>query len=182
MSLASRLVDILEAPDIHHLRAAEGWLELGNAREAQSELDCLSDVAQGLPEVIAVRWGILAHFKKWEQSIVIANRLIDLAPSSALGWIHRSYALHELKRTREARDSLLPAARLFPAVETIAYNLACYECQLGELDKARSWLRRAFKLHDPGELASRAKEDADLKPLWSEMDRFSAEAKRRGDD
>lgn len=159
----------LQPPDTHHLSAAEGWLELGNPREAMAELDRLTDAAQGRVEVLAVRWGILARFKLWQESVVVAARIIELAPDEVFGWIHRSYALHELKRTQEARDLLLPAVENFPKVETIPYNLACYECQLGNLTAARSWLLRALKRSDPAELKARALEDVDLKPLWSEI-------------
>lgn len=159
----------LQSPDIHHLSAAEGWLELGNAREAQAELDCISPAAQGRIEVLAVRWGILAHFKSWEQGVAVAARIVELAPKEVFGWIQRSYALHELKRTREARDLLQPAAKFFPKVETIPYNLACYECQLGDLAAARDWFQRALKLHNRTELKARALEDVDLKPLWPEI-------------
>jgi len=38
----------------------------------------------------------------------------------------KQLALHELKRTQEAFDLLLPAADKFPAPWTIPYNLACY--------------------------------------------------------
>jgi Flp pilus assembly protein TadD len=170
----------VQSPDIHHLRAAEGWLELGNAREAQAELDCISEAAQGSVEVLAVRWGILARFKLWEQCVAVATRIIELAPTEVFGWIHRSYALHELKRTSEARDLLLPAAKLFPKVETVTYNLACYECQLGDLAAARDWFRLAMKRHDRAELKARALEDEDLKPLWPEIEQMPVPAKQSG--
>jgi hypothetical protein len=44
------------------------------------------------------------------------------------------------------------------------YNLACYVCQLGDLEKAKQSLHRAFKL-DPG-MRVMALDDEDLKPLW----------------
>ena len=166
----------LQSPDIHHLSAAEGWLELGNAREAQAELDCISAAAQGRVEVLAVRWGILAQFKSWEQCVVVAERILELEPDEIFGWIHRSYALHELKQTEAARDRLQPAIKLFPKVETIPYNLACYECQLGNLAAARDWFRRALKLHDQADLKARALDDPDLKPLWSEIKKLPASA------
>lgn len=159
----------LSPPDNHHLSAAEGWLELGNAREAQLELESISLAAQGRIEVLAVRWGILAKFKAWEQCVVVADRMVALASDEIFGWIHRSYALHELKRTLEARDCLQPAVKLFPKAETIPYNLACYESQLGNLAAARDWFRRALKLHNQAELKARALEDPDLQPLWPEI-------------
>jgi hypothetical protein len=44
----------------------------------------------------------------------IAAAVVKLAPEKSNGWIHRSFALHELKRTDEAFDNLLPAAEQFP--------------------------------------------------------------------
>jgi Flp pilus assembly protein TadD len=132
-------------------------------------LDHISDAVQGRVEVLAVRWGILARFKLWEQSVTVAARMIELAPTEVFGWIHRSYALHELKRTQEARDLLVPATELFPQMETVFYNLACYECQLNHVAEARQWWQRAVQLHDAAELRARALEDEDLRPLWPEI-------------
>lgn len=159
----------LQSPDIHHLNAAEGWLELGNHREALAELERISAAEQGRLEVLGVRWSITAQFKSWEECVRIGTSIVELAPKEVFGWIHRSYALHELKRTQEARDLLLPAVKKFPKNETIPYNLACYECQLGEVDAARDWLRRAMKLRHPAALKAQALEDPDLKPLWPEI-------------
>ena len=61
-------------------------------------------------------------------------------PESALGWVHRYYAFHELKRTAEARDNLLRVVDKFPEDPIMRYNLACYECQLGNLERAKQWL------------------------------------------
>ena len=57
-------------------------------------------------------------------------------------------------------------AALHPQDGTIQFNLACYEAQLGELDKARSYLARAIKLDDKFRLM--ALEDADLEPIWEQ--------------
>ncbi len=46
----------VEPPDIHYLRAAEGWLELGNALEARAEIEQVSLVYCGHPDVLKVRW------------------------------------------------------------------------------------------------------------------------------
>lgn len=159
----------LQPPDTHHLSAAEGWLELGNYREALAELERIAPVEQDRLEVLALRWSISAQLKLWEECVGIAGTILERAPKNIFGWIHRSYALHELKRTQEAQDLLLPAVRRFPKNETIPYNLACYACQLGDLAAARDWLRRAMKLRNPAAVRAQALEDADLKPLWREI-------------
>ena len=90
--------------------------------------------------------------------------------------IHRSFALHELKRTQEACDLLVPAAALFPKEWLIRYNLACYSCQLGDLEEAGKWLSIAFSLGDAKHVKLMALNDPDLKPLRTENGGFNPRA------
>jgi len=76
-----------------------------------------------------------------------------------------------LKRTAEAREGLLAVVERFPAEATMRYNLACYECQLGNLVEARKWLERAFTLDDSDDFKRAALDDPDLDPLWTEEQR-----------
>ena len=61
---------------------------------------------------------------------------------------------------------LLPAVELFPKLWLVPYNLACYCAQLGRLQEARQWLKKAFKLGDAKEVKLMALDDPDLEPLW----------------
>ena len=72
--------------------------------------------------------------------------------------------MHELKRTQEAFDQLLPVAEKFPKVWTIPYNLACYCAQLGRLAESEQWLERAMAM-DVITVVRVALEDPDLNPL-----------------
>lgn len=159
---------MLTPPYSLYLRAAEGWFELGNSAEAEAELDQIPPGLQAHPEVLSLRWQISASAKDWEEGVQIASTLMQVAPEEPLGWIHRSYALHELKRTAEARDNLLRVVDQFRSV-TILYNLACYECQLGRHEHARSWFRKALEVGDPKALKSAAARDPDLAPLRDEL-------------
>lgn len=47
----------------------------------------------------------------------------------------------------------------------IPFNLACYYCQLGDLEGAKDSLKQAFAIDPSWRLA--ALEDDDLEPLWS---------------
>lgn len=98
-----------------------------------------------------------------------AVALIQLDPEDPLGWFHRSSALHELKRTAEARDDLLHVVDKFPISATMRYSLACYERQLGRLDQAENWLGEAFELGDPQTIKFMALEDPNLEPLWKKI-------------
>ena len=90
----------LQAPDSHHLRAAEGWLGLGNHLEANEELERITPQLRAHPDVLEVRWHIYAKETKWDACVDIAGAIIKLAPNRPDAWIHRSFALHELKRTQ----------------------------------------------------------------------------------
>jgi tetratricopeptide (TPR) repeat protein len=159
----------LEPPDTHHLRAAAGWLELGDPAEAAVELKRISPEMRGHPDVLDLRWSVCAKKQEWEEALVLAELLVKEAPKRCSGWIHRSYTLHELKRTEEARTKLLPALAMFPKIGTIPYNLACYECQLGFKDQARRWLGLAMKVAGKEEIHAMALVDPDLAPLWPEL-------------
>ena len=158
----------LELPDRQHLDAAQGWLELGNHIEADAELDRIHPERRGHPDVLEVRWQIYARAKQWKTCVDIGAAIVQLAPDRPFGWIHRSYALHELKRTQEALDSLLPVADRFPEVWTIPYNLACYCAQLGRLDECREWFKKAMTV-DEQTVRRAALDDPDLKPLWESL-------------
>ncbi len=102
-----RMTKPLEPPDQLHLDAAEGWLGLGNHLEANEELEQITASNRAHPAVLEVRWQIFAKAKKWDAVLDIASALVQFVPEHPLGWVHRSYCLHELKRTAEARDNLL---------------------------------------------------------------------------
>jgi Flp pilus assembly protein TadD len=159
----------LEPPDLHHARAVHGWLDLANPREAALELSQVSAPSRSHPEVLEAHWRLCAVERRWEDALRVAGELVAAAPDALVGYVDRAYALHELRRTAEARALLLPLARRFPQASVVPYNLACYTCQLGDLAEARRWLRRALKSPDREELRRRALEDADLQPLWPEI-------------
>ncbi len=159
----------LEPPDSLHLQAAQGWLELGNHVEAEVELAKIAPRRQTHPAVLEVRWEVSAKAKKWDLALEIASALVKAVPDHPLGWVHRSFCLHELERTAEARDNLLRVVDRFPEDAIMLYNLACYECRLGRLGQAKRWLRAAFDTGDAQHLKPMALDDPDLRPLWAEV-------------
>ena len=122
------------------------------------------------PEALELRWLIQARGKRWNDAVEVARKLVQIAPNKSDSFVNLAFALHELKRTAEARDILLPVAARFPKVWTIPYNLACYAAQLGELSEARDWLAQAFRLGNAKELKVQATDDPDLAPLWEESE------------
>jgi predicted Zn-dependent protease len=159
----------IEPPESHHVNAASGWLDLGNLAEAEAELARLRPESQAHPTVLGLRWQLCARARQWEEAVRVARRLVEVDPEQAEGWINLAYALHELKRTEEAREVLLPLTERFREVVTIPYNLACYACQLDQLSEARRWLGQAVRLQGLGAIRTLALADEDLRPLWTEI-------------
>jgi tetratricopeptide (TPR) repeat protein len=161
-------VKSLAPPDSHHLSAAIGWLGLGNHLEANEELEKITPALRAHPDVLEVRLHIYMAAKKWDLCVNIAGAIIKLDPNRPDAWIHRSFALHELKRTQEAFDQLLPVVDKFPKVWTIPYNLACYCAQTGRLEECKKWFKKAMAI-DEQTVRESAVDDPDLKPLWDSM-------------
>jgi tetratricopeptide (TPR) repeat protein len=163
----------MDWPDNLHFDSAVGWFQLGNAVEARVELERLGARNRLLPDALALEWKLLASERCWKEAAVIAESWVEAAPGCPEAWLQRSFALHEAKHTQQAWDKLLPAATLFPETRTIAYNLACYACQLKQLDTARRWLRRALlgitSERERCGWAVAAQQDQDLEPLWAEI-------------
>lgn len=164
-----RTIPPLPAPHSHHLRAAEGWLELGNYLEANAELDEIAPQLRAHPAVLNQRWQIYAEAKRWDAALELANTLVQLLPDDVHNWLQRSLCLQALKRTREARDSLLPATIRFPEDRDIRYDLATYECQLGNLAEAKRWLAECFALPNAAQLKLSALSDPNFEPLWQHI-------------
>ncbi len=156
----------LEPPDTHYVSFAQGWLELGDTAAARADLARVSAAAREHPDVLAVRWSILAEENRWAEALGVATELIKVAPETPTGWINQSFALHELKGTAEARSQLLAVVKKFPRVSTIPYNLACYACQLGDLHESIAWLAKASALAGKSAIKQMALADRDLEPLW----------------
>ena len=161
----------LDPSNIHCLRAAEGWFELGNDAEALRELDSILPAERNHPAVLEVRFQILANKREWDSCREIAETITQQLPDYAGGWLHLAYATRRATGGSEqaAFEVLNPVAEKFPKEPTIPYNLACYVCQMGRLAEARSWLKRALAIGGVKQMRLMALNDADLKPLWEEI-------------
>lgn len=145
------------------LLAAQGYLELDMASSALRELDSVADADQGHEDVLQMR--LLVHMKsrQWEDALHVCARLREDHPESTSGFIHSAFCLHELGRTREAKEMLMegPASLLKEA--TYYYNLGCYDAILGNLDEAVRHLEASFQMDK--KFREIAKYDPDLKSV-----------------
>jgi predicted Zn-dependent protease len=162
----------LKQPDLHHLKAAVGWLELGDAGEALVELDTISEPLQSHPDVLEARWLALARLQRWEAAAKIGRALIAAAPDRSIGWLHHAYALRRAPNggLLAAFNALAPVANHFPKEATIPYNLACYTCQMQrDTTETMNWLEQAITAGDRKEILALAMKDPDLEPLRAQI-------------
>jgi tetratricopeptide (TPR) repeat protein len=157
----------LELPDQHHLKAAHGYIELGMFFEAHEELEDIDPYCRTLPEVLNARLVIYQGLQKWELMAVVATKLVEWNPNESGFFVGLAYATRRAKSVSAAHDILLRGEKLHPNEGAIQFNLACYEAQLGNIEKARQHLKQATTLHPGFEMM--ALEDKDLEPLWKEL-------------
>jgi tetratricopeptide (TPR) repeat protein len=158
----------LPLQDQRYLDAAEGWLGLGDYLAANEELEQITPQLRAHPFVLEVRYKIYAKAKKWDGAVEIARTLSEMLPNNSWGYIHFAYALHALKRTKEAYEVLILVKDKF-SNSTMLYNLACYSCKLNQLKESMSWLEKAIDLAGKRDIRLMALDDPDLEPLWNQI-------------
>lgn len=154
----------LDTPDLHHCEAAQGYTELGMFEDANDELENVDPFNRTTPEVLSIRAAIYHGLKKWELLRVVALQLTRLEPENIQWVVSLAHATRRAVSIEFARDILVAAQSLFPKEAIIPFNLACYYCQLGEIDAAKDYLGQAFWIDPLWREA--ALEDGDLEPLW----------------
>jgi predicted Zn-dependent protease len=162
-------------PDNFVVRAARGWLELGNHREAEAELTQVNPAHREHPEVLELRFQVVAGQKRFAECLEIARRQIEAEPTDHRGHMNVGNALFWLDQAQAAHDEVAAVLERFPTVSALPYNLACYAVRLGELDQARQWLDRSFAIGRKENIIAYALTDPDLKSLWAYLRKLTAD-------
>jgi tetratricopeptide (TPR) repeat protein len=157
----------LEGFDQRRLQAAHGYIELAMFDDANAELEEIDPFCRHLPEVLLARLPIYHGMKRWELLAVVAKRLTEWNPEDSGFFIELAYATRRAESIHLAHAILTRAARLHPTDATIQFNLACYEAQIGDLDRAKAHLKRATEIDARFRLMGL--EDPDLEPLWDSL-------------
>ena len=165
--LASRLLIINSVDFKRQFRAACGYAELGMATESIAELNAIEDEFQHRPEVLQLRLHHLMRKKQWSRALTISRRLCRAAPEASAGFLHAGFCLHQIGRTREAKEVLLRGPTALLKEPIYYYNMGCYEVLLGNLKDARVHLQISFKMDSS--FRDLAKRDPDLRPLHATL-------------
>ena len=94
--------------------------------------------------------------------------MTERTPNDLRGWICQAFAFRELERVAEAKEVLLRALPLHGEKEALVhYNLACYECLLGNVAAAKERLAIACRMD--AQWKQTALDDPDLKSMWNQI-------------
>jgi tetratricopeptide (TPR) repeat protein len=157
----------IEPPDKQFFEAACGYAQLGMYLEANEELDKIDPFLRAAPEVLALRVSIYCALEKWELMAELAKRLIEFQPDNPEWPVSLAYGTRRAISIQAAKEILLNAERKFPKEAVIKYNLACYCCQLREIENAKNYLKQTFEIDLNWRKA--ALDDEDLRPLWDSL-------------
>ena len=149
------------------LLAAQGYFELEMLDDAIRQLDGLPFEEQFCAEALEIRIAVQMKAARWKEALGASEKLCAVLPERSIGFIHTAFCLHELGRTREAKEVLLEGPPSLASEPTYHYNLACYECALGNLESARAYLATSVSMDE--DLRAYALEDPDLKLLHKDQ-------------
>lgn len=130
----------------HLMLAAQGYIELGMPDEALRELDAVAPQDQNHVDVLQMRLFAFMRLRRWDDALAVCALLRREAPSGVNGYLHGAFCLHELGRTREAKQLLLDGPASLANEATYHYNLACYDAVLGNLEEACRHLEISFQM------------------------------------
>lgn len=137
-----------------------GYLELGMADEALSELEGMSVVRKKTERYGELLLATQMMLKDWSDAADTAQRLCVMNSKETGYFIHAAFCLHEIGDTEGAMRRLMSGPRELMKDALYHYNLACYQAVLGDLEMAGSSLSRSFELD--AKLRAVAMEDEDL--------------------
>lgn len=143
--------------------AAQGYLELEMPEEALREINSLPADVLREEGPLQVKMAIHLRLKHWHEALAICVELRRLYPEQTVGYVHGAFCLHEMGRTREAKELLLSGPPSLLQEPTYHYNLGCYDAVLGNLAEAQNHLKLSFQLNE--KFREIAKCDPDLKSV-----------------
>lgn len=142
----------------------EGYCDLEMWEDAQSELRELGTLMDRTLKGRELRLRVLMGLRSWLPAGELAMELAGEFPTERHWFTHGAYCLHELGRTQEAREFLMTGPPSLREDPLFYYNLACYECVLGEIETAKLLLQQAFERDQS--LRELARSDADLAAMF----------------
>jgi predicted Zn-dependent protease len=155
--------------DYRAMECAIGYYELEMFDDAHKEIESLSQKLHDSKAVLSLRASIYAEANWWDRLHTVARVLVNKWPGVCDHWILLGCASRRCQSITDSNDVLLEALIFHEFEPLIYFYLACNSASSGDVASARHQLTNALLL-DP-EIGHIAMEDADLAPVWLEMER-----------
>jgi predicted Zn-dependent protease len=149
------------------LQRADGFLDLKMWAQASRELAKVPGLHRDCTPYQELALRLAMEERQWLAAADAARLLQQRLPEEPAFWVQLAYTTRRAQDLPAAESILREALERFPHVAIIPYNLACYACQAGNLERAVGYLDQAFLLDDTFRELARA--DEDLKPLWDAL-------------
>jgi predicted Zn-dependent protease len=157
----------LRLDDLRHMKAAEGYIELGMYRDADHELELIDPLCRASSQVLTLQLCVYAGERKWDLMETVARKMARHFPDEVQWRIWWASAACRVQSVESAQRILMEALETHPNDPNIHYNLSCYESRLQHFRKAQRHLARAIQLDARFQLI--ALNDKDLQPLWNKL-------------
>ncbi len=138
---------------------------LGLHDEAMECLDYLPQQLRNDRDINVLRLSILQGQGNWSAAASLAKATLPDRPATPEFYVMGAYAIRRTESLESAHAFLRHGAPFSDTSAIWWYNLACYECSLGNLDRVDALLDRAFLLD---EVYRRIAENDDDLAAWRE--------------
>jgi len=132
----------LTFPDLHHVNAAIGWLDLGAPAEAALELEHVTFGTLAQHDVMLLRWKVCARLESWPIALYLARTLVRISPEKPASWLCLAFSLVNVHGAFDAWHELLEAARKHPRISSVPIFLSRLCSQINDRKKSAIWLDR----------------------------------------
>jgi len=150
------------------MEAAHGFYELGMHSDAWTVLDDLPPEDKAHPLVVLLRLDILLALERWDDAVALGTGACRQWPIIDGFFLKTTTALLELNDHQKAMDLLLAGPESLQQKAAYWYDLACCQCRLGEVQKAKKSISECFDRDRI--LRMRALYDSDLEAIWESLD------------
>lgn len=148
-----------------HLLAAEGYLDLKMPAEALSELDSIGLEMVKDAQVLRLRLRALSGLGEWTPCVKLATEAARQFPEEGEFFLHWAYALRKARPGAGAGEVIDAAPEPLRRSGLLHYNLARFEAQDGNFERARGYLQEACRLNPL--IAFNARLDPALRSIWN---------------
>jgi hypothetical protein len=136
-------------------------------QEAWDQLEEIAPEQRHHLEVVRLRIHILLALERWDSAAVLAESLITKGVRDGGIYLNAAYAVRRARSLLEANELLLRGEAILEKDAMFHFNLACYACQLGDLEGAKMRLGKAVEIDETWR--AKALDDSDLEPLWESL-------------